>query len=266
MNITDYPLAFLFLLFTAFAALAEIGFRIEFRSQVHQDESKRSQIEDTRTQIAVLLSLLLGFTLSMSLARFDHRKELVVDEANAIGTTYLRAQMINEPARSQSMQLLARYVVIRTQWMTASDPQAAIKASLAESKVIQDKLWRIAVPLAQQTPNPIISIYVQTLNDMIDLHEKRMAASENRVPGTIWAMLILLGGLTCLVVGLSQRRRMAISMMVPPLMIAIVMALIADIDSPRKGLIRVSQGSMVRLQEDLSAAPPATPAPSVDTK
>ncbi len=115
--------------------------------------------------------------------------------------------------------------------------------------------------LAQQTPNPIISIYVQTLNDMIDLHEKRMAASENRVPGTIWAMLILLGGLTCLVVGLSQRRRMAISMMVPPLMIAIVMALVADIDSPRKGLIRVSQGSMVRLQEDLSAAPPLLPRP-----
>jgi hypothetical protein len=75
LNITDYPLAFFLLLFAAFVALAEIGFRIEFRSQIQHDETKHTQIEDTRTQIAVLLSLLLGFTLSMALARFDHRKE-----------------------------------------------------------------------------------------------------------------------------------------------------------------------------------------------
>ncbi len=265
MNITDHPLVFFFLLFVVFAALAEIGFRLELRSKVQHDDTKHTQIEDTRTQIAVLLSLLLGFTLSMALARFDHRKELVVDEANAIGTTYLRAQMLSEPARTQSISLLRRYIDIRLSWITAKDQQAALKTTIAESKKIQDQLWQIATPLAQQTPNPIISIYAQTLNDMIDLHEKRMAATDNRIPNTIWAMLVLLGVFTCLTVGLSQRRRMVVSLLVPPLVIAVVMALIADIDSPRSGSIKVSQGSLVRLQDDLNAAPPS-PAPPTVTK
>jgi hypothetical protein len=202
---------------------------------------------------------LLGFTLSMALSRFDHRKELVVDEANAIGTTYLRAQMLPEPARNQSINLLRRYADARTTWLTATDSQAALKEAIAESKTIQDQLWQIAVPLAQQTPNPIISIYAQTLNDMIDMHEKRIAAGNNRIPVTIWAMLILLGALTCLTVGLSQRRRMVVSMLVPPLMIAVVMALVADIDSPRSGSITVSQGSLKRLEDDLDAPLPSQP-------
>jgi hypothetical protein len=260
LNITDFPLAFFLLLLAVFVALAEIGFRIGVRSQAPQDETKHKQIEETRTQIAVLLSLLLGFTLSMSLARFDHRKELVIDEANSIGTTYLRAQMLPEPARSQSMRLLRRYIDLRLSWINSDDPQAAIKASIDESKKIQDQLWQIATPLAQQTPNPIISIYAQTLNDMIDLHEKRMAASENRIPNTIWGMLVLLGVVTCFTVGLGQRRRMVVSMIVPPLVIAVVMALVADIDSPRSGSIKVSQGSLMRLHDDLNAAP-ANPAP-----
>ena len=269
MNITDYPLLFFLLLFAAFVVLAEIGFRIQGRSKINQDESRHSQIEDTRTQIAVLLSLLLGFTLSMALARFDHRKELVVDDANAIGTTYLRAQMLPEPARSQSIYLLRRYVDIRVSWISAKDLDAALRTGIAESKAIQDQLWQIAVPLARQAPNPVISIYAQTLNDMIDYHEKRMAANSNRIPVTIWSMLILLGALMCLTVGLSQRRRMVVSMFVPPLMIAVVMALVADIDTPRSGSITVSQASLHRLQEDLhtatSAQHPAT-APQTDTK
>jgi len=269
LNITDYPLYFFLLLFAAFLAIIEIGVRIERRSRLQQDEAKFKQIEETRNQIAVLLSLLLGFTLSMSLARFDHRKELIVDEANAIGTTYLRAQMLPEPARTQSMDLLRRYADLRTSWLNAKDPVAARNAAIGESVKVQDQLWQIAVPLAQQTPNPIISIYAQTLNDMIDLHEKRVAAGANRIPDTIWAMLILLGALTCLVVGLGQRSRMMISMTVTPLMIAVVMALIADIDTPRRGTITVSQASLTRLQEGIKPAQPApiaTPAPAADAK
>lgn len=269
MNIIDYPLPFFFLLFLGFVALTEIGFRLEYRFQMQQDDNKHKQIEETRNQIAVLLSLLLGFTLSMALSRFDHRKELVVDEANAIGTTYLRAQMLSEPARTQSMDLVRRYADVRTSWLNAKDPIAARNAAIAESTSIQNQLWQIAVPLAQQAPSPIISIYAQTLNDLIDLHEKRVAAGANRIPSTIWAMLILLGAVTCLVVGLGQRRRVIISMTVPPLMIAVVMALIADIDTPRRGSITVSQGSLVRLQEGIKSEQPAplvTPAPSPDAK
>jgi hypothetical protein len=95
---------------------------------------------------------------------------------------------------------------------------------------------------------------VQALNDAIDLSEKRLAALETRIPAAIWCMLALIALLTCLLVGYSMRRRFLLVMLVSPLMIAIVMGLIADLDSPRTGLIRVSQQSMERLQMDLKGA------------
>ncbi len=90
---------------------------------------------------------------------------------------------------------------------------------------------------------------------MIDVSEERQAALENRIPGSIWLMLLLISLLTCLTVGYSVRRRFAFSMIVTPLMISIVMALVADLDSPRSGLIRISQQSMQRVQSDLKVAP-----------
>ncbi len=91
------------------------------------------------------------------------------------------------------------------------------------------------------------------MNESIDLTEKRLATLENRIPNAIWILLVLISILSCLTIGVSERRRFWFLMGVSPLTIAIVMALIADLDSPRTGLIQVGQQSLRRVQQDLKS-------------
>jgi hypothetical protein len=250
-KLLDSPLLIFFLLFLLLYIAVEFGYRRTLTAGRIDDDRRHDLIVDTRNQIAVLLSLLLGFTLAMSLPRFDQRKQLVVDEANAIGTVSLRAQLLPEPEDSQVQQLLRDYAQARIEFGQARIESAKLNDALQRAKEVQNQLWRTAVAAAQKNPTPITALFVQALNETIDLDEKRLAAFENRIPVTIWIMLTVIAVLTCLTVGYGHRQRFAMSMIVPPLMIAIVMALIAELDSPHSGLIRVGQQSMHRLQSSL---------------
>src|SRR5262249_41963380 len=100
-------------------------------------------------------------------------------------------------------------------------------------------------------PSPVAALYLESLNTAIDLSEENQAALENRIPGAIWLMLVLISLLTCLTLGFGLQRRTWFTILIAPLTISIVMALIADLDSPRKGLILVGRESMERVQSDL---------------
>jgi hypothetical protein len=202
----------------------------------------------------LLVSLLLGFTLAMALPRYEDREKLLIDEANAIGTTALRAQMLPEPARGKTLQLLSEYVDARVRFSTAELGEPEFQQSLVRTKHLQDQLWQQTVMVAQQSPTPITSIFVQSLNESIDLTEKRLATLENRVPNAIWVLLVLVSFLSCLTIGVSERRRFWFTMLVSPLTIAIVMALIADLDAPRSGLIQIGEQSLRRVQQDLKSS------------
>ena len=255
MGIIDHPLGLFVLLFVVLLAVVEIGFRLGLRTAASGDEKLHDQIVGARDGIIVLLSLLLGFMLPMSLARFDQRRHLAIEEAKAIGTTSLRAQMLPEPARSRTHELMREYVEARLMFFRAGLHAETLQAANSRSKQLQDELWQQSVAAAQLSPTPITALFAQSLNQTIDLSEERLAALENRIPSAIWLMLTLISLLTCLTVGYSLRRRFVLSMLVTPLMISIVMALVADLDSPRSGLIRIAQQSLERLQSDLKAAP-----------
>ncbi len=252
LRLLDFPPYMFTASFLTLLVVVEAGFRLGLWKAANIDEQRHDQVVETRNEIAVLLSLLLGFTLAMVLPRFDQRKLLVVEEANAIGTTYLRAQMLPEGIRGNTQELLRGYVSSRLDFFAAGLSSERLQASLAHSKQVQSSLWQQAVAIAQQSPTPISALYIQSLNEMIDLDTKRVTALENRIPPTIWLMLLFIAVLTCLTIGYSQRRRFLLSTVVPPLMIAIVMSLIADLDTPRSGLITIGQQSMERLQSDMS--------------
>jgi Protein of unknown function (DUF4239) len=258
MLLFEYP-GLLFIAICVVLLLSyEIGFRLRARNHEKIGQDGDKQIEETRNQIAILLSLLIGFTLSMALTRFDYRKQLVVDEANAIGTTYLRAMMQPEPTRTQASGLLRDYVDTRIAIFDDATTGPQRDASVRHSKLIQDGLWAGAIAASQQSPTPITSIYVQALNEMIDLDGKRVAARANRIPTDIWVLLSILSIMTTIVVGYGQRRRTALTTFVPVLTIAIAMSLIADLDSPTHGLIRVDQQSLQSLGADLKAGAATT--------
>jgi hypothetical protein len=256
MWLIDYPRLVFLVLFVIFAVALEIGFRLAAIRNANEDPDLHEQAVGVRDGVVVLLSLLLGFTLAMALPRFDQRKELIVDEANAIGTTDLRAQMLPEPARTVSLELLREYVGARIDFSEHGADPEKLRGAIERTHQIQASLWQLAVDVAAKNPSPITATYIASLNEMIDLDSKRTAAIENRVPVPIWIMLFLMGLLACLSFGFSLRRRFILSMVVAPLMISIVMALIADLDTPARGFIRVSQESMHRLQSDVNSAPP----------
>jgi hypothetical protein len=228
--------------------MVEIGCRAGPRTSDYGNEELHEGIVAARDAIGVLLSLLLAFTLAMVLNRYDARKQLIVNEANAIGTTRLRAQMLSEPSRSEILALVQRYLDARMSFSEAGLDHEKLSAASSQAKELLAEMWQHSVAVAQESPTPITSIFVQSLNETTDLSESRLAALENRVPVALWLVLIFISTLTCLLVGYSLRRKALLVILVWPLMISIVLALSADLDSPRTGLIQIGQQSFERLR------------------
>jgi hypothetical protein len=251
MTLVDRPWLMSGSLFLLLVLLIELGHRMGLAARGNKDVPE--PLEATRDSLSLLLSLLLGFTLAMALPRYEDRKKLIVDEANAIGTTALRADMLPEPSRSKVLQILPQYVDARMKFSIAPARGEPLQQALAKGKELQNQMWRESVSAAQQSPSAITSIFVQTLNDMIDLSEKRQAMLENRVPAAVWVLLVMMSCLSCLAIGAAAPRRFWFVMLVSPLTIAIVIGLVADLDAPRSGLIRASQQSLRRVQNDLQS-------------
>jgi Protein of unknown function (DUF4239) len=246
-SLIDHPLALFGLLFAALLAMVEIGCRLAVRSSAIGKEYLHKEIVAARDGIGTLLSLLLAFTLAMALTRYDLRKQLVVDEANAIETTLLSAQTLAEPSRGRILVLLHGYLDTRVSFSEAGLNEQKLKASVNQGRELLDQVWGQTVGITQQSPTPITAIFVQSLHETSDLGEKRLAAFENRIPGALWAVLVFMSTMTCLLVGYSMRRRALLVILLWPLMISSVLALNADLDTPHTGLIRIGQQSIERL-------------------
>ena len=236
---------------------AEIGFWVKKgRVKAGSDSIEKGDIALILGAVMTLLALLLGFTYSMSTGRFETRRQLVVEEANAIGTTYLRAKTLPEPRSSEIQELLRQYTALRVEiaGMTDDAPEKIHEVD-NRTKQLLSLIWSYAATQARESPNPITSIFLQTLNEMIDLHSKRLAAFRNRVPLSIYLVLFVVSAITLWLVGnyfgtRGQRMRILTTMLA--LLVASVMWLIMDLDQPVRGAIRASQQSLIDLHQDLS--------------
>jgi hypothetical protein len=251
MYLLDHPAVLFVVTCAVLLVMHEIGSRLRAMAKDRDEKEWEKQVHETRNQIALLLSLLLGFAMSMAVGRFDERKKLVIDEANAIGTAYLRASMQAEPIKSSAPTLMREYVDSRIAIFGADANEHDREAAAERSKQIQDELWAGVTSAAQQAQTPIVAIYAQALNDVIDLDSERVAAVLNRIPVDIWILLAMLSIMTSLVVGYGQRERSGLATFVPVLMVAIAVSLIADLDSPTSGFIQVNQQSLQTLSADL---------------
>jgi hypothetical protein len=205
--------------------------------------------------VMTLLALLLGFTYSMSASRFEQRRQLVIEEANAIGTTYLRAKTLPEPRSSEIQELLRQYTALRVEVTSTKAPgPEKIREWDNRAKQLHGLLWTPAAAIARENPNPIDSIFLVTLNEMIDLHAKRMAAFRNRVPFSIYLVLFVVSSILLWLIGhyfASRRKRVRLLTTLLALLVASVMWLILDLDQPAQGAIKASQQSLIDLHQDL---------------
>jgi hypothetical protein len=208
-----------------------------------------------REGLFILLSLLLGFTVAMVLPRFDERTHLVVEESNAIATTMLRAETLPEPQRSRTVELLREYVIVRRDFASQTLlNRPALDRETQRTKALKRQLWQVMLTAVQQSPTVVVTTYLQSLNAMIDLAEKRLAEFENRVPTTVWLIIFVVAVFQSFTIGFSLKRRFWFSLVLTPMVVAIVMALVADLDSPHTGMIGIRQNSMERLIHDITNA------------
>jgi hypothetical protein len=232
------------------ACVLELGRLLAARYRISEIPERREQMGTIRDGLFILVSLLLGFTLTLATARFAERRSLVVEEAISIGTTYLRANTLPQPYRDHSRQLIREYVDTR---LDLVDVNRFDDAS-SKAKKLQEGLWLDASTVAQTDRTAITSLYLNSLNETIDLHEKRVAAFENRIPRPVWILIISVSLIAVFTRGATLPARFWLTLTLLPLTIAIVVALIADLDSPSHGLIQLDQRALQRLKADMPAA------------
>lgn len=239
------------LFFASLLAATEIGFRLGRKFGDHIPDDIKSQISTVEAGILSVLALLLGFTISMAVSRFELRKQLVLEEADAIGTSLLRAQLIPAPAGPEIAALLGQYVNLRVQYGAAGDDLARLTDINRQTTRLQAELWTRTASYAQQNPNPVSAgLLLQSLNQAIDLRDARWMAFQNRVPESVIYVNAAVGLLSMMLVGYSfgvNGRRNIFSMCVLAVSIALVLAVIIDLDRPRSGFIRGSQQPMIDL-------------------
>jgi hypothetical protein len=209
-----------------------------------------------------LLALLLGFTFALAIDRFDNRRAMVVDEANAIRTTWLRAQLLDEPHRTRISTLLQAYTENRLALATITDQERGM-ALLRRNDLYQFQLWRAtAVALRPIRNTELASSVTETTNNMIDMGAARRAARRAHVPPRVLSILLLYMIVSAYAIGyalLGARIKWALLVLLA--LVTLSYLLILDIDNPNRGGIREPQWAMEDLIENMRTHPPASYGP-----
>ncbi len=213
------------------------------------------QLAPVQGAVLGLTGLLLGFSISLALSRYDHRRVLVVREANAIGTTWLRTDLLPAPLGSEARPLLERYVGARLAFFRAGDHERAIAKAEAQAAGLQTTLWAIATKAAVVAPNSITARFIQALNGMIDVEAERDAARRDRLPWVMWGGLFLVTMVASFFTGAALAGQRWVVLLVLPLTFALLLGLIGEFDTPRNGLVQISQHSLERLQASFAPHP-----------
>ena len=247
------PIAALSLcIFVLMLVFGEAGFQLGSHARTRLDKEAPESLGPMVGGLLAMLAFVLAITFSMASAQHAARKNNVLEEANAIGTAYLRADLIDSQYGSEVKSLLRKYVDIRLQATSGGDINAAITRSVE----IHKKLWAQVSEAANDNPNTNTLLAIQSINTVIDMHERRVtAALRDQIPVSIWIALALIVALTMMTMGTQvgftgKRRLVAVVPMV--LAFAVLVTLVADLNRPQGGLITVGQQSMTGLQDSMT--------------
>jgi hypothetical protein len=242
------------ILFVSIILLNEVGFRVGRFVQARTDNEFKVLTSSIQASILGLLALLLGFTFSMSMQRFDNRSMALVDEANTIGTAILRVQLLPDKYKDEASQYLKEYVELRVAIgqidLTKIEERKVYNKKIA---VLQSKLWFLATSATNDDSRAVTTgAFIKTLNDLIDSQGKRNALLQMHVPEVVLLLLFIVfissGAMLGYSGGLSGKRVFAPIVLVS-LLITLIVFIIIDLDRPKRGFIQVNQSVMIELQD-----------------
>jgi hypothetical protein len=243
----DHPLLMLVATFVLLWATTRLGTRLQiWRGPLN--EERRRDFDIVLGSTLTLLSLIVGFTFSMASSRYDQRKNLEEEEANAIGTVYARADLLPRADAAQIQQLLRGYAALRVRFYTTSDPQHVQDLNRDTLKV-QTELWKRMVAAATASPTVISGLVTSAMNDALNSQGYAQAAAWNRIPLAAWVLMYVLGAVATAMIGFrfQVQTRQYVLMLIMPAIVATAFFLIADIDCPGRGTIRVLPVNLIAL-------------------
>ena len=236
----------------------EVGFRLGLWIQRRNPESGGTPMTGAVVGgMLGLMAFLLAFCIGIVIDQHNGRKAMVVTEANAVGTAYLRAGFLPEPDRNATRALLQEYVEIR---LAAAGEESLIEATLTRSEEIHNELWAIVEDVVRQGNNSdIIALFADSINVVIDVHSERLAAIDLRLPELLWMVLYAATVLSFLLVGVASSadgKRDFFAMLLFALAFVAVLMIVVDLDRAQQGILTVSQAALSDLLRQMAATMP----------
>jgi hypothetical protein len=249
-HLRDFPLVIFFasLLGLWFSAQAGVYLRKKLRPV---EEEERKDLATLETATLTLLGLIIAFSFSMAINRYDQRKGYEAQEANAIGTEYTRAGFLPATDREFVRVLLKQYVLKRVAFYETRNEEQLQQISSTTAQ-LESELWSIVESAAAKQPTPPLALVASGMNNVIDNRGYTQAAWWNRIPTAAWELMITIAILCNLLLGYGAYRTGAHLFVVLPVVLSIAFLLISDLDSPRGGIIRVSPQNLVSLEASLN--------------
>ena len=250
-NFIDHPLFVFALALLAFWLSSHIGFSF-LRKRRQLDEDMREDFSVIQSTTLTLLGLIIGFTFSMAIGRYEQRKNYEEAEANAIGTAYVRADLLPGAAAAKIRSLLSNYLDQRILFYRTRDPQQLRQINTTTAQ-LQSELWSAVQGPAAAQPTPVVALAIASMNDVLNSQGYTQAAWWNRIPLAAWGLMGVMAICCNLLLGYGARRAGTerALILVLPLVVSISFFLIADIDSPRGGIILVQPQNLVSLAQSL---------------
>ena len=244
----NFPVLVLVISFLVLVLAAWIGDYFRRRGgSLKEDEREDYDIVVGAT--LTLLGLIIGFSFSMATGRYDQRKNYEEEEANAIGTEYLRADLLPAESAARVHSLLKKYVDERLLFYTTRDPRQLAKVN-ADTADLQNQLWS-ALLQGRGQDTPVYAVVVSGMNDVLNTQGYTQASWWNRIPTAAWGLMAAIAIFCNCLIGFGVRRKDRRILLVIPLAVSVAFFLISDIDSPRGGAIRVKPQNLISLQQSL---------------
>ena len=230
----------------------------------HHSATLKEPFSALQTALLGVVGLILAFGLALAVGRYEDRRAAVVAEANAIGTTYLRAQTLAEPVRTESLELLVRYTDTSIRLSEAVPASDEADRAIAAGDELQRELWGLAGEALDGAPTDSAPrLYVESLNEMIDLQTVRIAGLNNRVPSAVLALEVIgaVIALGLLAFYLALVGRGVATVVLAAALVALLLLVTFDLDRPTRGLIRIPDTPLTDLRKSMEL-PPAADGPS----
>lgn len=213
-------------------------------------EEERQDMDLVISSSLTMLALIIGFSFSMAVNRYDQRKNYEEEEANAIGTEYVRADLLPAAEAAKVKQLLVQYLDQRLLFYTTRNASRD-SAITSETTRLQNEMWSAVQGAAKAQPTPVSALAVAGMNDVLNRQGYTQAAYWNRIPTGAWTLMFALAICCSMLIGYGSHKRDAKLYVIMPFLVSIAFFLIADIDSPRRGVIRVAPQNLISLSQSL---------------